>query len=164
MKKKKPHSEPDDLTSGTDPYPPELLEYFSYCFYKSAMKLRAHLNVALQKYKIVTPQLGIMRLLSCNGRYSQVDLGNAMGIDKASMVRLIDGLVERGYLIRGTLEGDKRVRVVELTAKGSQILDKLTAIRQKIEFEFLAPLTMHERTVIETVLKKLLMNNSKIVR
>src|SRR5476649_2464741 len=79
---------------------PALKEYFTYRFYKLALRLRAEVNEALQKHGILGIQLGLIRVLELEGPASQVSLGRSLGIDKATMVKLLDDLERNGFVQR----------------------------------------------------------------
>ncbi|WII70946.1 MarR family transcriptional regulator [Bdellovibrio sp. 22V] len=135
---------------------PALRQYFGYCLMKAAMKHKAMLAQELDKYKIVSPQLGILKLLQILGPVSQIALGQDMHIDKASMVKFIDGLEKQKYVRRTPDKEDRRIKLVELTDKGAQVLEKLVQIRADVEKAFLAPLTQKEQNLFRELVGKLL--------
>jgi DNA-binding MarR family transcriptional regulator len=134
---------------------PALQRYFGYCLYKSAMRFRTLLDRAVEKYGLFTSQLGILRLVSESGNLSQQELGDYMGIDKASMVKFLDQLENAGFLTRNAHKVDRRVKLVELTAKGKKILDEVASVRNEVEEKFLAPLYADERDQIRKIIPKL---------
>ncbi|WP_413944706.1 MarR family winged helix-turn-helix transcriptional regulator [Bdellovibrio sp. HCB-162] len=134
---------------------PALKVYFGYCLSKAALKHKSMLAKELDKYKIVSPQLGIMKLLQINGPASQISLGQDMHIDKASMVKFIDGLEKQKYVRRVPDKNDRRIKLVELTEKGLKDLQKLARIRQEIEDEFLSPLSAKEKESLREIVSKL---------
>ena len=130
--------------------------YFTYCLYKSALKLRYFLDRALDKHGLVAPHLGVIRLLNFSGSLSQSEIGKELDIDRASMVKLIDCLEKRGYVARVTSAIDRRVNKISLTAAGRKVFEKATRLREQVEDEFLAPLTTEEKTVVLRAIPKLL--------
>lgn len=135
---------------------PNLKNYFGYCLYKSAARLKALLDRKLSAEGMVTSQLGLMRILETGGAVSQVELCGTMGIDKATMVKLIDGLEQQGLAVRKASGGDRRVKLVEITAAGQRKLKVATRLRDEAEEEFLGHLTAAERQSLKTILPKLL--------
>lgn len=135
---------------------PILRVYFGYCLTKAALKHRLLLTERLSKFKLITPQLGIMKLLEVLGPTSQVSLGQEMHIDKASMVKFIDGLEQQKYVRRTTDTKDRRIKLVELTAKGLKDLKTLATIRQTAEDEFLSPLSEKEKAQLRELIAKLI--------
>src|ERR1700741_4491069 len=56
----------------------------------------------------------------CEKKCTQQFISDALRIDKASMVRVIDHLVKKGYLVRATNPADRREHWMELTAKAKK--------------------------------------------
>jgi DNA-binding MarR family transcriptional regulator len=140
----------------TGPAHPSLSAYLGYCLYKSAMKHRAAINAALSKYDIIAPQLGILCILHSDGPTSQVDLGNIMSVDKATMVKLIDGVEQRGWIKREGQSEDRRVKKVCITKTGEKIFKELLKIRAEVEKEFLSVLSKEEEKILRNIIPKLL--------
>jgi DNA-binding MarR family transcriptional regulator len=134
---------------------PALKKNFGYCLYKAAMRFRGLLDEALQKYKIVTPQLGMLRIVHEAGSLSQQDIGHCLGIDKASMVKFLDQLENLKLVSRSYHREDRRIRLVSLTNKGTKVLNEVAVIRAQIEEDFLKPLTKSERDLIKKLIPKL---------
>ena len=87
---------------------PALREYFGYCFFKAGARLRLLMDEALQSHRMQCHHFGIMRVLKINTIISQIQLGDELGIDKASMVKLIDHLEKNKYVTRQTDTKDRR--------------------------------------------------------
>lgn len=47
----------------------------------------------------------------------------AMGSDKAAIMRIVDDLERKGLAVRKPVTGDRRVRAVEITPKGLELFD-----------------------------------------
>ncbi len=135
---------------------PILQKYFGYCLYKAAMLFRGMMDEALQKHDLLTPQLGILRVVQESKYLSQQDIGDFVGTDKASMVKFIDQLEKLKLLKREPHETDRRIKMICLTAKGEKMLDEVALIRQKVEALFLASLTSEEQVQIKKIVPKLL--------
>lgn len=135
---------------------PALQEYFTYRFYKLALRLRAEVNEALEKHGILGIQLGLMRVLELEGHASQIALGRNLGIDKATMVKLLDDLEKKGMAQRVAVEGDRRVKHIRLTALGVRRLKEGTRVREQVEISFFGPLSKEERQMLDRCLTKLI--------
>lgn len=101
------------------------------------------MDEALAKYGLMTPQLGILRVIHESGLISQQDIGDFVVIDKASMVKFID-LLEKNKL-------------VSLTPKGIKTLDEVTEIRKDVEDLFLQPLSEEEKAQLRAIVPKLIL-------
>ncbi len=135
---------------------PQLKAYFGYSFYKSAMRFRAQMDIALEKFGILTPHMGILRLIKDLGTKSQQDLGDLLGIDKASMVKFVDILEEKKIVIRTVDKADRRSKLVSLTTQGENMLAHLADVRKNVEEDFLSPLSAEEQKVLRIAMPKLL--------
>ena len=134
---------------------PALKNAFGYCFYKSAMRLRAMLDHALEMHNILTPQLMLMRIIENAGPTCQCDLGKTTNIDKTSMVKFIDGLEKKGLVRRVSSAKDRRMKNIELTKAGHKMLEKIALVRDDIENAFFANLTKNEINALKSIVPKL---------
>lgn len=100
---------------------------------------------------------GILIVLRESGSLSQQELGLQIGIDKASMVKIIDDLEALGFVSRKVSGADRRVNLIRMTSKGLRSLDKFSEIRQSVENEFMAPLSVEERKTLKNLMGKLLL-------
>ncbi len=62
-----------------------------------------------------------------HGEMSMVQLARKMFLDKSTMTRVIDGLIERELVVRRFDEGDRRVIYITLTAAGRKLLEGIRA-------------------------------------
>jgi DNA-binding MarR family transcriptional regulator len=137
------------------PLHPALIPNFGYCFTKSALKFRKMLSDELEAIGIQLPHQAMMIVLGKAGPMNQISIGDEMGIDKATMVKLIDQLEESGFVRRNAHSNDRRVKVVELTAKGHAMLPKMAALRQKVESKYLSSLSKSEANELRRLIIKL---------
>lgn len=135
---------------------PALKRYLGYALFKTAVRMKTMLATRLNPFEILPVQHGIMRLLEETGPMNQASIGDSMGIDKATMVKLIDGLETLKYIKRTPSAEDRRAKFVSLTEKGTKVLTKLTDEVAKAEAELLAPLTETERKAFTAILDKIL--------
>jgi DNA-binding MarR family transcriptional regulator len=137
------------------PLHPALIPNFGYCYTKTAMKFRKMFADELAAAGVQLPQQGLMIVLSKAGPMNQISLGEEMGIDKATMVKIIDQMEDSGFVRRNSDPSDRRVKLVDLTPKGRALLPKLVAIREKVEGRFLAPLSKAETAELRRLIMKL---------
>lgn len=134
---------------------PALKGYFGYCLVKSAIKFKYLLSQELSKHDVGGPELGIMRFLHLLGPMSQITLSQDLGIDKASMVKFIDSLEKKKWVLRAPDKKDRRIKLVGLTKKGEDALVKLTKIHKGVVENFLSPLNEKERAQLKELVSKL---------
>lgn len=89
------------------------------------------------------------------GEASAVALGTLTTMDKVKVSRAIASLEARGWLIRRSDAGDRRVLRLSLTAAGRAALDELTPLMLAAEAEVLAALSPQARTRIASAIADL---------
>jgi len=82
------------------------------------------LNRQLEQYQLYSSQWAVLRFLIDKGPHSLVEIANFMSIEKPSVTRLVQKLVDLRYV--ETVAGkDKRAKVVQLTSYGEKIVDEI---------------------------------------
>ena len=66
-------------------------------------------------------------------------------IDKTSMVRIIDNLVEKNYLKREAKPGDRRCHQIELTEQGNIIIPEIQAAIDELNNKMMQGISMVDR-------------------
>lgn len=91
------------------------------------MLRRAHARAAAAMSEAVRPfglelrHFSVLIILVDRGPTLQRDLVIGTGWDKAGIMRVVDDLETRGLVVRKPVPGDRRVRLVEVTAKGRKV-------------------------------------------
>jgi DNA-binding MarR family transcriptional regulator len=102
--------------------------------------LIAH-RAALDPLGISGRQLAVMHAVARATSPSQQEAADQLGIDRTTMVALIDELEGLGLVAREVDAADRRRNVVALTTRGRQVLRDGLAASDAAEAHFLAPLT-----------------------
>jgi DNA-binding MarR family transcriptional regulator len=97
----------------------------------------------------------VMSTLHSEGAQTQRDLGQLLRIDPATMVWFIDHLEKKGLVQRGVHPKDRRAYLVELTSDGKTVLRQAARRLDRLEEEFLKPLSAAERKDLTRLLGKL---------
>lgn len=135
---------------------PDLLSSMSYCLVKSGQILRSRMDEIMAEHQLLTPHLGLLIILSNSQLINQLKLGETIGIDKATMVKLIDDLEICGFVTREIDHKDRRAKLISITKNGQKFTTKMVKIRIEIENEFLAPFNKVERDTIRKILPLIL--------
>lgn len=144
---------------GVNPY---LCQYLSYCLEKTTLRLRTQLMDVWTKYGFIGgPQMGILSVLIRMGALNQVELGQQLLIDKASMVKFLDGLESLQMIKRVSDPNDRRAKFLEVTAKGQKTFEKVMGEVVELEKEFLTVFSTDEVQEFRHLLKKLLLASSQ---
>src|ERR1041385_3337127 len=103
----------------------------------------------------LTPgQLGTLFLIEANRGLSQSELGAALGIDRSSVVPLIDRLQKRGWVRRAARASDRRAHALELAPAGVTLLAKLLPRLEAHEGRISAALSPAERKTLLDLLAR----------
>jgi DNA-binding MarR family transcriptional regulator len=83
----------------------------------------AVMSEALRPLGIELRHFAVLLVLVNRGPTEQRELVEATGSDKAGIMRVVDDLERNGLAVRKPVPGDRRVRAVEITAKGLELFD-----------------------------------------
>jgi DNA-binding MarR family transcriptional regulator len=95
---------------------------------------------AMAKYGIDGRELAILTVLAADYPLSQHEAAVRLGVDRTTMVALVDELESKGLVERHRSLQDRRKNIVQLTDVGKRCLDGAGRARDEVERDFLAPL------------------------
>ncbi|MBC2907316.1 MarR family winged helix-turn-helix transcriptional regulator [Streptomyces cupreus] len=104
------------------------------------VKLARTSAAALAPYGVDGHELAVLAVLSGARPLSQVEAAGRLGVDRTTMVSLLDGLEDHGLVVRRRSTRDRRKNIVELTVAGEECLRRAEQARRSAERSFLAPL------------------------
>ena len=107
---------------------------------------------ALSPHGITGRELAVLRVLADREPASQQQAAERLGVDRTTMVALLDGLEDKELVTRHPDAGDRRRNVVELTEQGQGILRQARRAADAAERQFLAPLTESAAGRLKTAL------------
>ena len=99
---------------------------------------------ALAPFGIDGRELGVLLVIADREPPSQLQVAQRLGVDRTTMVSLLDTLEEKGLVSRHPDAEDRRRNVVELTEAGRDTLRRGTRASDEAERAFLAPLTSQD--------------------
>jgi len=97
-----------------------------------------------------------------SGPLMQADLARHMGVGRAAMGSLIDGLEGRGWVERRPKPGDRRVWLVAITPAGEQAAEQVTKIDERLRSELRDGISRKERRELNHLLNRLRENVGKV--
>ena len=95
---------------------------------------------AMEPYGIDGRELAVLTVLAADYPLSQHEAAERLGVDRTTMVALVDDLEAKGLVERHRSQQDRRKNIVQLTEAGTRCLDGAGRARDEVEREFLAPL------------------------
>ena len=102
-----------------------LPELVGYNLRKAQVAVFQSFQNAVAPHDITPGQFGVLIMIKENEGLSQSDLGAAVGIDRSTMVAVIDRLESRGLVIRAPSPNDRRSYALKLSADGEKLLEEL---------------------------------------
>jgi DNA-binding MarR family transcriptional regulator len=111
-----------------------------YLFKQAQQRLAGLSARALGPFGVDGRELAVLVVLAARDPLSQLEAAGRLGVDRTTMVGLIDGLEAKGLVERRRSPHDRRKNIVPLTAAGRDCLERAEEARQETERRFLAPL------------------------
>lgn len=119
---------------------PHVTVRLGYLLKHAQLRMHELLGHALEPYGVDGRELAVLLLLASHEPSSQQQAAQRLGVDRTTMVALLDTLEGKGLVSRHPHAEDRRRNVVELTHAGHELLEKATRASDEAEREFLAPL------------------------
>ncbi len=89
--------------------------------------IRRQFEAAMEKLDLTQKQTSVLWLIEANPAVSQIALANELGMDRASMMAIVDRLEERGLIVRKRSAEDGRRQELYVVAKGKKVLTQAKA-------------------------------------
>lgn len=99
---------------------------------------------------------GALSVLAREGPMSQQQLGARQGIDRTTMVTVIDDLEHKALVQRRRDPANRRAYALQATPKGRRLLERAEGTVARAEEEFLAPLSLTDRRRLKARLRELI--------
>lgn len=103
----------------------------------------------------------IIKHVGRNGGLAQNEIGKRMIVTAGNVTRLLDRLQKERLIERAARSGDRRIKLVRITAKGSSLLDKVWPVYKKAVDELAAFLSGAEMVSTVKCLEKFRKNLEK---
>jgi DNA-binding MarR family transcriptional regulator len=120
---------------------PDALAYrLGYLLKHAQQRLVQAAAPVLAEFGIDGRELAVLAVLGAGAELSQHEAATELGVDRTTMVALVDTLEHKGLVRRQRSPDDRRKNIVRLTDAGRRCLDGAGRARDEIERQFLAPL------------------------
>jgi DNA-binding MarR family transcriptional regulator len=116
-------------------------------------------NAHLEPLGLDTRHYTVLAVVAAGAGSSQRTIADTLGLDRATVVALVDTLESRGLARRVRSRDDRRANTIELTAKGRRTLKRADALMEACELGFVATLREEERTQLRDMLERLIAAN-----
>lgn len=102
--------------------------------------------------------LGLLSIIQANPGEPQHRLAEAVGLQRSSVVPILDRMEGEGIVERRDVEGDRRAKAVFLTAKGQKVVAELSASALEMEKYMAAGLSKDQLAVMVEGLDQIIDN------
>jgi len=136
------------------PVPGVLDGLLGYRLRRAQVAVFADFAQTMTDYDLTPGQFGTLALIAANPGLSQTALGTALGIDRSSVVPLIDKLERRRLVERAPHPRDRRSHALRLTDEGAALFETARAAVARHEAHIFAPLAPAERETLARLLDR----------
>lgn len=140
---------------------PQLEDNIGFLLHRSARILRGMMAEALQDLELSFHEYVVLRMIEMDFVGTQKEVGRLNGIDRTSMVELIDRMEERGLVVRNRDENDRRKHKLTMTPKGKKVFTHAKRLATKAHKKFLAPLDEGQAELLKNFLKTIITAEDK---
>lgn len=110
-----------------------LSEAVVYRLRRAQLSVVNDFNESLLAFGLRPADFSVLILVANNTGLKQSDVAEALGIQRANFVAIIDGLEDKGLLQRRRSESDRRVHYMEMTSEGRSMLDEISQVWREHE-------------------------------
>ena len=143
-------------------YPGSLIACADFVLSTLALSVTHLLEKALAPLGLRMRDYRLLRMLLVDGRQRQSSIGAALGIDRTTVVALIDELERASAVRRERDPNDRRSYVVVLTGKGRRIAESAIRRVSAAEAEMFGPLSATEKRDLQALATRLLAERGPI--
>jgi MarR family transcriptional regulator, organic hydroperoxide resistance regulator len=97
-------------------------DFIGFRLRQAYVAARRHFDETMAHLDLTQKQCGVLWLIGANSGVSQITLANDLGMDRASMMAIVDRLQDRGLIVRKRSATDGRRQELYVTAKGRKVL------------------------------------------
>jgi DNA-binding MarR family transcriptional regulator len=147
---------PDEV-SATAPMrlPQELVARSGFLLVRLGLTFKTRALEQLARVGFSQYQYSVLALLDEQPQEAQALIADTLGLDRSQLVRILDGLEDRGLIARHRDKTDRRRHTVSVTAAGRRQLQRLRATIDELEDDLLAPLDAADRETLHVLLLQL---------
>jgi DNA-binding MarR family transcriptional regulator len=135
--------------------PPSMRNRVPFLLFRASQASLSLANQMLADIGLCARQAGILTMVTELEPMTQQALADALGIDRTTMVALLDDLEGKGYVARQRHPRDRRAFLVHPTDTGRTAKAAAVRILDEQQRRFLAPLTPAERRQLAGLLTRL---------
>jgi DNA-binding MarR family transcriptional regulator len=133
----------------------ESLGYLTRYSHRALVKV---LSQKLERHRLLAAQWSVLRVLWRQEGLTQVELADAMRVEKASLTGLINGMERAGLIVRRRNRDDRRKINIRLTARGRRLEREVLPYAAEIDRQATRGLTADETETLKALLARIIAN------
>lgn len=126
-----------------------------YVLRRAQLAVFADFAAALHALSLRPGQFGVLRLIGSNPGVTQNEVCEALGIQRANLVAVLDELESRGLAERRASARDRRANTLHLTPAGARLLERAMSAQAAHEARIGARLGVNGRAALLRLLERL---------
>ncbi len=136
--------------------PPVLREGLYWLAARAGNAIGTAHNRALARYELELRSFAVLAMVGEGVAKSQLEIAQAVGLDKTTLVSTLDDLERRALVARRADPTDRRARIVEITSGGAALLKEAAASICETERSLLADMSDADLAIVKSTLLGLL--------
>ncbi len=132
-----------------------LNELMTYHLRRAQVSSFNNFSGAMGEIQVTPGQFGVLTLIASNKGMSQSAVARSLGVERSTMVAVIDGLENRGLVIRKPSPTDRRSNALVLSNEGQRIYERGLELAKESDKVTTSGLSEEESVQLITLLRKL---------
>jgi len=137
------------------PTPPSSLSEFHAALLEFLITAKQGLMTAAKEYDLTIIQSMTIILIDIQKPKAMKDFQKIYACDASNVTGIVDGLEEKGLVVRGVDQNDRRIKTVLLTEKGKKTQQMLITGFRQVDDSILSSLTPMELSIFQAMMIKL---------
>ncbi len=133
----------------------EIQEPFARSLATSSRMWRRYLDLRFRDLDLSQARWSVLFELSRNEEVTQVELARTLGIEAATLVRLLDGLEKAGLIQRRPSAEDRRAKTLHLTEAAWPLINRMKEISAASRTAILEGISQQELRIATEVLSRI---------
>jgi len=133
----------------------ELQEVFARSMAASSRMWRRYLDLQFRELDLSQARWGVLFELSRTEEVTQVELARSLGIEAATLVRLLDGLEGAGLIERRPSTEDRRAKTLHLTDAARPLIVRMEEISADSRADILEGISQQDLRIATKVLSRI---------
>jgi DNA-binding MarR family transcriptional regulator len=157
-----PKAKRKEANEDSDATPPRQVDfgpltgYLGYALRRAQMAAVGEFLQAFAEVDLRPTQFAVLVIIHHNPGVRQTEVCEALGIQKANFVPLLNELERRGLALRKSVAADRRSSALHLTPLGNSTLQRAQAIHEQYENRFVTRLGRRGRDQLLALLNKVM--------